>query len=164
MDTQYLNAVTVLTAAFTTLAAVIISPLISIYVVKRQFAAQVISANRQKWINELRERIASFVTEISFLETEILPLKSDSPNTTLITKVITERSKRIHLLLSEVELYINPNEVDHAKLMDLMHEAATITHNQLATGQKTDRKYGREITNLAQTILKREWVRVKKGK
>ena len=42
--------------ALTALVAVIISPIISIYVVRKQFRASVISPNRQNWINEFRNQ------------------------------------------------------------------------------------------------------------
>ena len=47
-----------LISACTALVASIAGPVVTLMVAKRQFSANVLSANRQKWIDALREALA----------------------------------------------------------------------------------------------------------
>ena len=49
-------------AAATALVAVVLGPIVSVYVVRRQIRATVVSTNRQAWINDLRNTIADWLT------------------------------------------------------------------------------------------------------
>ena len=66
----------------------------------------------------------------------------------------------------KIELLINPNEEDHARLAQLVTDIASSL--RLAKVEKAnidtnlDEKRG-ELISLSQKILKREWKRVKKG-
>ena len=52
-------------SAITALVASIIGPAVTLVVAKRQFNANVVSANRQKWIDALREQLAELIALIS---------------------------------------------------------------------------------------------------
>ena len=52
--------------SLTALFAVLLGPLISVYVVRRQFAAQVLSAHRQQWINTLRTKLSMILGLIPY--------------------------------------------------------------------------------------------------
>lgn len=56
-----------LATAVMALSAVVLGPLISIYVARRQFAAPVLSADRQQLINTLRDRVADLAGFISHI-------------------------------------------------------------------------------------------------
>jgi hypothetical protein len=51
-----------LVAAATALVASIAGPVVTLTVAKRQFNATVLSANRQKWIEELRDCLAELIS------------------------------------------------------------------------------------------------------
>lgn len=137
--------------ALTALAAVIVSPLVSIYVVRREVNSQVRSANRQVWINELRERVATFLTETSLSAPAMGNLEAG-------IQAQEERRRRIRQLAFEISLYVNPNETDHARLVELITAVAA------ASAQVADTTLHRpEIISTTQGILKREWNRVKAG-
>ena len=53
MDTNNISAITAL-------VAVIIGPIISWYIAKRQIIASTVTISRQQWINTLRDAIADF--------------------------------------------------------------------------------------------------------
>jgi ABC-type transport system involved in cytochrome bd biosynthesis fused ATPase/permease subunit len=63
LDTQAISAITAL-------VAVIVSPIISIYIAKRQVHASVVSANRQKWIDSLRDQLADLITGVHVLRSD----------------------------------------------------------------------------------------------
>lgn len=48
-------------SAITAIVAVIVGPLVSIFVAKNQINASVVSTNRQTWINRLRDELATLV-------------------------------------------------------------------------------------------------------
>src|SRR3954468_2624886 len=52
------SAIAALAAAVTALAAVIISPVITYFISRKQIRATLVSANRQAWINALRDELA----------------------------------------------------------------------------------------------------------
>ena len=49
-------------SACTALVASILGPLVTLSVAKRQFNASVLSANRQKWIETLRDMLAELIS------------------------------------------------------------------------------------------------------
>ena len=59
-----MDATITIISALTALAAVILAPLVSIYVVRKEVNAQVISTNRQVWINRLRDELAHFIRDV----------------------------------------------------------------------------------------------------
>ena len=51
-------------SALTALIASIAGPIVTLYVARSQFKVSVRSANRQRWIEEFRDRLARFSAEI----------------------------------------------------------------------------------------------------
>ena len=54
-----------LISALTALVASIVSPFVTIQTAKRQINASVISANRTRWLESLREQLATLVSELA---------------------------------------------------------------------------------------------------
>lgn len=142
------------------LTAVIVGPLISLHVVKKQIEsskavadlqarANVLSKNRQDWINTLRIEIAGFISSV----TMVLPM--------LLTQ---KDSLEMHKLLSQLELHfaktkllINPKEDDHTALISKMENVK----NHVMSFKGQPHELTDELVGLAQKVLKREWERVK---
>ncbi len=147
-----------LVSALTALVAVIVSPVVSVYVARRQIRASVVSSNRYKWIDQLRDQLAELVSLIRFLD--------------LYRKIehITEaewidRFQKAFVIEQKIKLLINPNEPDHAELVGDIRAAVTAL---LDTGHEaSDDSNVVALTDTvirhSQTILKREWERVKRG-
>lgn len=154
-----------LISACTALVASIVAPFVTLSVAKRQFNATVLSANRQKWIESLRDLLAELISLfVAALVVKIDwkdkwdkgmgPLKAD-PN--LLPKL-----ERIVLVQWKIRLLINPAEADHEKL----YRAITSAFKRLQAEDVLDADTEADIekiATLAQAILKREWVRVKQG-
>jgi len=51
-----------LVSACTALVASIVGPIVTLTVARRQFSANVLSANRQKWIETLRDMLAELIS------------------------------------------------------------------------------------------------------
>ena len=74
-----------LLSALVALVAVIVGPIVTWRIAKRQIQASVVSANRQNWINDLREAVAGFITN-SKLATVEDSLASSPPTLMLTTR------------------------------------------------------------------------------
>ena len=79
-----------------------------------------------------------------------------------------ELLRRVENLLrtvSKIELMLNPLEQDHQQLKALMSEAVDQLRSPSPEGSIEERieVISRDIIQVSQAILKREWVRVKRG-
>lgn len=142
------------------LTAVIVGPLISLYVAKKQIEssmavadlqarANVVSKNRQDWINTLRTEIAGFIASA----TMILPMLVTQRDSLEMHKLLS----KLALHLAKTKLLINPEEDDHRILVRKMEEVANHVLN--FKGQPHD--LTSELVGLAQKVLMSEWRRVK---
>jgi hypothetical protein len=174
---------TVLAALATAFAAVVISPFVSLLIAKRQIQAQLavatsqiraqtVSANRQAWINSLRDDLAEFLTLVLYTQPNIIAVYFAIGS----QDQIMDAGRTFALVRMRIELKLSPGEEDHRRLIALtdrvvrditkatkdmqgslvMTEDATVSLSQVATT-------GDEILSLGRTILKREWERVKAG-
>ncbi len=145
-------------AACTALAAVIVGPIVSFKIAKRQISASTVTISRQRWINDLRDAIADFNAKASMIYSLARNNYADEHSIPRIEEMVQLNYK--------IELLINPNEEDHARLAQLVTNIASSL--RLAKVKKAnidtnlDEKQG-ELISLSQKILKREWKRVKKG-
>jgi hypothetical protein len=149
------------------LLAVFFSPLISYLTTKltlssqrkmseRTISSQVISVNRQDWINTLRDNVSQFV---AIMFTLSLATEAD-----MNTKEFFEKTEILFAIRFKLKLLINPKEDDHQKLDALIGDAL---RNVIAP--EKERAKLRPLSDLrddimivSQNILKREWERVKK--
>jgi hypothetical protein len=153
-------------SACTALAASIIGPIVTLRVARRQFNATVLSTNRQKWIETLRDMVAELM---SLLVSSLIvrsawkskwdkghgPLRED---TALLNKL-----ERIVLTQSKIRLLLNPTDVDHQQLDRAINTAIKRLQDEESLDSDTEADI-ETITTLAQAILRREWQRVKLGK
>jgi len=147
-----------LISALTALAAVLISPVISVYVTNRQIRASIVSANRQKWIDGLRDQLADLIADIRVigLHRKIDLLENEEYDT---------RLQRLLLAEIKVNLLLNPNEADHKALTRTIREVIEkiFSGDEIAKRRATNELLP-EIVHQTQAILKREWERVKASK
>lgn len=159
MNMEEMSASTIaLISALSALSGVTIGSLFSYFIAKKQINATVISANRQQWINTLRDCVSellSLITPIAIYSRDDMWSKNEK----------LEKFNRAMLLRSKIKLLINPNENDHNELVNLIE----IIFSRLGKEQSSenDKAIGQlqiSITSQSQIILKKEWERVKKGK
>ena len=133
--------------------AIFFGPLIQLFIAKSQIRATVLSANRQRWIDELRQLLAEFVTLAGELNA-IRQMKMYDGQSTI------DKTSKMQLCKTKITLMLNPNEEDHQKLLELLRDAARGIH----ASEDEDKTNIPAIIALSQSILKREWVRVKATK
>lgn len=115
--------------------------------------AEVLSRNRQKWIDNLRSEISHFLAKLHEYDHHITFGKSlkISEMINIISKLREHEAK--------IKLLINPKEKDHQQLVKLIESSIRLA----STEERTVFEDGIDqvIIETSQTILKREWVRVK---
>ena len=159
--------VVLLTAVISSLAAIIgvvIGSIVSFFIARQQFRATVLSANRQQWINTLRDCIADFQTKAKIAVVEADLAEHDETSFAANEKNHDEAMKTMRFLANKVALLLNPNEADHSELISLLKRLEDHCINGDPSDRKTEGELQDSITSTGQRILKREWERVKRGK
>jgi hypothetical protein len=134
-------------------------------IAKIEFKANVLSVNRQKWIETMCDLVASLSSQL--VATAAIRHTVEEPTGTVIARD-PELFRRVENLLrtvSKIELMLNPLERDHQQLKGLMSEAVNQLRSPSPDGDIEERidVISRDIIQASQAILKREWVRVKRG-
>lgn len=146
-------------SAATALVAVVVGPAASIYVAKRHIRASVLSANRQAWINRLRDELSKFVRDVKHIP-------SAQSSGVLTSSEAIGRCEETLLREEVIRLLLNPNEAEHKELLRLMANARTRMINAVnANRGLADQmeEVTQPVVELAQQVLKTEWERVKRG-
>ncbi len=158
-----MTEITSLIAAATALLAVILGPLVTLWVAQKHARISIRSQNRQAWINTLRDTISEFVA-ISTLGSAIVDAKD-----------MHLKAERLLFLEAKIKLLLNPNERDHKKLIELVtkcrlalaDDIKKLTPSDDDSPEKSVSESQGELISvlvpLAQSVLKREWERVKKA-
>lgn len=147
-------------SAVTALVAVIVGPLVSIFVAKNQINASVVSANRQTWINRLRDELATLVGIVHHLPS------AHANGSVSADAAITEYGRFVEKF-QVIKLLINPKETDHQELIRLIESADKKIIESINNNQANASEFeaaGQRIVVQSQIVLKREWERVKNGK
>jgi len=154
-----------LISASTALVASVIGPFVTLTVAKRQFNATVLSANRQKWIETLRDslaELASLLVTALFVKSKWKDKWDQGRSALNAEPALLDKLEHIVLAQSKIRLLINPTEADHQHL----YQAIDTAIKRLQSEESLDTEIRADIetiTELAQSILKREWQRVKLG-
>jgi len=145
-------------SAVTALLAVLLGPLVSLWAAQRQSRVAVLSANRQAWINALRDLISEYVSISGLMHA------GDWSNRTEIE--FDQKMERLVLLSAKIRLMLNPKEDDHQRLSKILGDLILTMGARAVASGKRDSEKARilvgELVLLSQTILKREWERVKR--
>jgi len=154
-----------LVSASTALVASVVGPVITLTVARRQFNATVISSNRQKWSETLRNTLAELIALVraSLVVKSNWKEKWDHGRGPLnANPAMLEKFERIALAQSKIELLLNPIDSDHQRLFETIETAIRRLRAEESLEAETEHDI-RTITGHGQSILKREWQRVKNG-
>ncbi len=141
-------------SAATALFAVVLGPLVSLWAARRQSRVTVLSANRQAWINVLRDLLAECMAISGFIHIADWSNRKQSE--------FDEKMERFALVVSKIRLMLNPTEQDHKRLSEMLGELM----NSMRSIKEKDAVKGAQLMKdfvpISQTILKSEWERVKR--
>lgn len=153
-----------LVTATTALVASIMSPFVTLSVARRQFRANVISTNRQKWIDTFRDRVSELLSLMNAAQL----IKRHSAEAwrggvgRAASLGVTDKFEKAFMALSEIRLLTNAADLEHQRLNDALAVAlAHLQHDELRQ-EELDAAIEQVIT-LGRTIIRHEWGRVKRG-
>jgi len=161
INPQWITLVSALTAMIASVAGLFVNTRIA----HAEFKANVLSVNRQKWIETMRDLVANLNSQL--LTTAAVRHTLTEPTGIIIARD-PELFRRVENLLrtvSKIELMLNPLEQAHHKLNALMKEAVDELRSFSPEGGIEERieVISRDIIQVSLGILKREWGRVKRG-
>lgn len=148
-------------SAIAAVAALVISPFITFWTTRAQIRANLVSANRQAWINALRDDLS----ELFELVTWLFLLRPGTHSGEEGYKYVAERRSRIRLLKNRVRLRLNPNEATSTALLASIEKLHTLAHGGATTDERENEFNDQMESSVAsaQEIMRAEWKRVKKG-
>jgi hypothetical protein len=161
INPQWITLVSALTAMIASVASLFVNTRIA----QTEFKANVLSVNRQKWVEAMRDLVASLNSQL--LTTAVVRHTLREPTGIVISRD-PEWFRRVENLLrtvSKIELMLNPLEHDHQQLKNLMREGIDELRSPSLEHciEESIEAISRDIIQVSQGILKREWVRVKRG-
>lgn len=117
------------------MVALFVAPLVSILVVRMQIRAQLVSANRQKWIEEFRSHVTQYVSEATDLSNSFL---LGQP---AVSKEAGDKMVHLnHLIL----LYLNTKLESHREMQNAigrlghcLHDLVTQEHEPFTSDRRS---------------------------
>jgi hypothetical protein len=161
-----MNALTIaLVSACAAFLSACIGAVVSYKVNEREIKAKIISASRQKWIDNIQELVAelmSYSLSVAILKQQIKrtdPVAAVATNPLLLDKI-----EHVELVKNKIALLLDPMKPDHRAL----HEAVDIAYQRVVSRDHFDivdafSGDAALITQRARHIVKSQWERVKRG-
>lgn len=124
----------------------------------------VISENRQKWLNDLRDLVSEFIALMQLIDLTF-PQVHDKKEA--FTPENMERYNKMFVLETKIQLMLNLKEPKHNDLLtelrnyDFINES-TLTQEQREEKHESNKKATERVVQLTQEILKEEWERIKR--
>ena len=154
-----------LITAIAALVAAILSPFVSLIVARRQFQANVISTNRQKWIETFRDRVSellSLMNAAHVIKRHSIESWEGGVGPVHANLGLAEKFERAYKALAEIRLLTNASDPEHQHLNEAIAIAlAHLQHADLRDGELTASV--EDVIVLGRTIIRHEWSRVKRG-
>jgi hypothetical protein len=159
-----MNALTVaFVSACTTLIASVGSPIVSMLVARQQIRASVISNNRERWVEALRDCVAEYVGLLLSLALAKETAGSGQNLAIGTDGALLQAAERVLLAKNKIMLMLNPSNSSHAELREAV-EASYLAFVSDEPPSLTKLRGDTEtITRAGSAVLKAEWERVKRG-
>jgi (p)ppGpp synthase/HD superfamily hydrolase len=152
-------------SACTALIATIIGPYVAVKTARSQIKANVISSNRAKWIESMRDLVADAIshwTGVMYLRAN---LHDHNAATIAMNEALLTHIESGLLTNSKIRLMLNPNEAESQRLMTNLDALVTSLRSEAdqTTVELQVHEHLDEIVRISQSVLKTEWIRVKLG-
>ncbi|WP_439530617.1 hypothetical protein [Pannonibacter sp.] len=154
-----------LVMASTAMIASIASPFVNTRVARTQFKANVLSVNRQKWVEAMRDLVASLNSQFLMAAAVRQTLQEPPGKVIVRDPELLVRVENLLRTVCKIELMLNPMVRDHQMLNNLMKEAVDQLRAPLSQESVEERIEGiiREIARVSKAILNRECILVDRG-
>jgi hypothetical protein len=154
-----------LVSATTALIASIAGPLVTVYVTRTQFKTTVRAGNRQRWIDEFRDLIAHFCSEIAIAAQGREKIVRDGRIVIEAESEFLHAFRRLVYTANKIRLMVNPADLEHQELLELMERmlvnfrTAPPDHDLQSEGQAVVA----EIVTRSRALIRHEWLLVQRG-
>ena len=155
-------AITYITAS-TALISAVTGPLVSYIAARRQIRASLISNDRERWVEALRDAVAEYVALLlsAYVVKRAVgqdPLEAMSKSHDLLQIV-----ERLVLVKSKVILMANPSEGRYNRLCEAIEATYASLASEDPEALSKIHSGAEAITRAGRDVLKAEWTRVKRG-
>jgi hypothetical protein len=147
-------------SALVALTATAITPFVSIAIAKKQIRANVVSTNRQAWINALRDDLA----ELFELAIAHFYLREGTLTGEEGFKYGYEQRTRLRRLQNRIRMRLNPDESLSKELLVLIENVRSLSVAKNTDEADAFEQALEDAIVKAQQILRTEWKRVKAGR
>jgi hypothetical protein len=154
--------VTMVTAS-TALISAVVGPMVSYAIAHRQIRANVVSNNRERWAEALRDCLAEYVALLVSASLAKQTLGGDPLGVVSANRDLLEIVQRILLVKNKIMLMSNPNQAAYGELVHIIEETYRALASEDADAPARIRAGAEAITRVGREVLKLEWVRVKRG-
>lgn len=151
-------------AACSALLASAVGPFVTLAISRRQFRANVVSTNREKWIGTLRETTAEFISLAAAAAVHAAaPAHATLQGYARVhaDPSLLPRFERLVLVRWNLRLLLNPTEATHHAVVRAIDAVATEVFagtDPAALQPKVD-----ALAAAAQVVIREAWQRVKNG-
>jgi hypothetical protein len=152
-------------SALTALVASVAGPFVTLYVARTQLRSTVRSGNRQRWIDDFREQIAHFCSELAIAAQVRDKIVKDGRIAIQAEPEFLNRFGKLIYTANKIRLMINPLDPEHHELLalinDLLHRfrTAVVEDDLHAQGQTIVEK----VVAMSLAIIRHEWQLVQRG-
>jgi len=159
-----MNTVTIaFMTACTALVAGVAGPVVSVLIARQQSRASVISHNRERWAETLRDLVAEYVALLMSASILRQALGQDLSLALTTDRALLTTAERVALLKNKILLIINPLKSDHDELSRAIDAAYMALVSESPPPPSRMRVDTEAITRAARAVLRAEWQRVKRG-
>ncbi len=157
---------TTVTLAFITACAALVAsvagPIVSFLNAREQNRSALISTNRERWSEALRDLIAEYVAIVLVAALERRSVQSDL-ETTLKDRALLPTAERVTLVRSKILLMMNPAKSAQSDLCAGVERAYLSLLADPPIPLSAIRAEAEAITQAGRRVLRTEWERVKRG-
>ena len=149
--------------ACTALVSAVVGPLVSYIVARRQIRASVISTNRERWTEALRDSVAEYVALLISASTVKQTIGRDTLKALSADHALLQIYERTVLVKNKIMLMTNPNEsryMELCKLVEATYQTLISDDPQVLAKMHSGSE---AITRAGREVLRAEWIRVKRG-
>jgi len=149
--------------ACTALISAVVGPLVSYIVARRQIRASVISANRERWTEALRDSVAEYVGLLISASAVKQTIGRDTLKALGADHALLQLYERTVLVKNKIMLMADPNESRYKELCNLVEATYQTLISDDSQVYAKMHSGSEAITRAGREVLKAEWIRVKRG-
>lgn len=154
-----------LISGLTALVASIVGPFVTLSVSRRQFRANVLSTNRQKWIDTFRDRLSELLSHINAAQATKRAATHEwrgGLGPVIADHNFPDKLEKAYRAIAQVQLLTKAEEPAHQALNEAIGAALTyLQADELYEAELSASLM--ETTKLGRSIIREEWGRVKRG-